>query len=72
MAGQQAGPGVAAALGGVWGELSTLAERAVDRHLRVAVTGLRRSGKTVFITSLVHHLLDGHGLPFLGAVHDGR
>jgi hypothetical protein len=59
-------------LGGVWGELSTLAERAVDRHLRVAVTGLRRSGKTVLITSLVHHLLDGLGLPFLAAVHDGR
>lgn len=59
-------------LGGIWDELSTLAERAVDRHLRIAVTGLRRSGKTVFITSLVHHLLDGHGLPFLNAVHDGR
>ena len=59
-------------LGGIWDELSTLAERAVDKHLRIAVTGLRRSGKTVFITSLVHHLLDGHGLPFLNAVHDGR
>ncbi|MFO1069321.1 MAG: YcjX family protein [Geminicoccaceae bacterium] len=56
----------------LWDELGTLADRAVDRHLRVAVTGLRRSGKTVFITSLVHHLLDGNGLPFLTAVHENR
>lgn len=49
-----------------------VADRALDRHLRLAVTGLRRSGKTVFITSLVHHLLDGGTLPFLQAVHDGR
>ncbi|MDX6751100.1 YcjX family protein [Geminicoccaceae bacterium 1502E] len=49
-----------------------VADRALDRHLRLAVTGLRRSGKTVFITSLVHHLLDGGGLPFLQAVHDER
>ena len=59
-------------LGDVWDELGILKDRALDRHLRVAVTGLSRSGKTVFITSLVHHLLDGHGLPFLQAVHDGR
>lgn len=72
MAEAPAGFSLQRALGEAWGELTTLAERAVDRHLRVAVTGLRRSGKTVFITSLVHHLLDGHGLPFLAAVHDGR
>jgi predicted YcjX-like family ATPase len=59
-------------IGDVWDELGTLTERALDRHLRIAVTGLRRSGKTVFITSLVHHLLDGLGLPFVSAVHDGR
>ncbi|NLW51473.1 MAG: YcjX family protein [Candidatus Brocadiaceae bacterium] len=29
------------------------------RTLRVAVTGLRRAGKTVFLTSLINHLLDG-------------
>ena len=61
-----------ASLGDVWDELGILKDRALDRHLRVAVTGLSRSGKTVFITSLVHHLLDGNGLPFLEAVHDGR
>ena len=59
-------------LGDVWDELGILKDRALDRHLRLAVTGLSRSGKTVFITSMVHHLLDGHGLPFLEAVHEGR
>ena len=59
-------------LGDAWDELGILKDRALDRHLRLAVTGLSRSGKTVFITSMVHHLLDGHGLPFLQTVHDGR
>jgi predicted YcjX-like family ATPase len=59
-------------LGDVWGELNILTDRALDRRVRLAVTGLSRSGKTVFITSMVHHLLDGHGLPFLEVVHDKR
>lgn len=59
-------------LGGLLEDLGRLADRALDRHLRLAVTGLRRSGKTVFTTALVHHLLDGRGLPFLAAVHEGR
>jgi predicted YcjX-like family ATPase len=59
-------------LGDAWDELGILTDRALNRHLRLAVTGLSRSGKTVFITSLVHHLIDGHGLPFLEAVHDQR
>jgi predicted YcjX-like family ATPase len=59
-------------LGSVWNEVGILTDRALDRRLRLAVTGLSRSGKTVFITSLVHHLLDGHGLPFLEVVHDDR
>jgi len=37
-------------------QLSTLAERSLDRHVRLAVTGLSRSGKTAFITALVHQL----------------
>ena len=52
-------------LGDVWDELGILTDRALDRHLRLAVTGLSRSGKTVFITSVVNHLTDGQGLPFL-------
>ena len=59
-------------LSGMWEEVGILTDRALDRHLRIAVTGLRRSGKTVLITSLVHHLQDGQGLPFLQAVHDQR
>jgi uncharacterized protein len=59
-------------LGDVWDELGILTDRALDRHLRLAVTGLSRSGKTVFITSVVNHLIDGLGLPFLQVVHDGR
>ncbi|WP_148254398.1 YcjX family GTP-binding protein [Aidingimonas lacisalsi] len=37
-------------------ELSDLLERGRDRQLRLAVTGLSRSGKTAFLTSLVHQL----------------
>jgi predicted YcjX-like family ATPase len=33
-----------------------LAERALCRKLRVAVTGLSRAGKTVFLTALLHNL----------------
>lgn len=47
-------------------------DRAWDRSVRLAVTGLSQSGKTVFITSLVNQLLHLRNLPFLGAVSDGR
>jgi len=53
-------------------EVAELGDRLVDRHVRLAVTGLRRSGKTVFTTALVHHLLDGHDLPFVAAAHEER
>ncbi|MGH6932041.1 MAG: YcjX family protein [Dongiaceae bacterium] len=33
-----------------------LAERAMRRKLRIAVTGLAQAGKTVFLTSLLHNL----------------
>ena len=52
--------------------LDDLATLALDRRLRLAVTGLRQSGKTVFITSAVHHLLTGRQLPFLRAVAEKR
>lgn len=38
-------------------EIQTLVQRGLDNHLRLAVTGLSRSGKTAFITSLVDQLL---------------
>ena len=37
-------------------ELHDLLERGRDRQLRLAVTGLSRSGKTAFLTSLVNQL----------------
>ena len=49
-----------------------LAGLARQQILRVAVTGLRQGGKTVFVTALVHHLLSGRELPFLSAVQEGR
>jgi uncharacterized protein len=56
--------------------LPTLTALARDRTLRLAVTGLSRSGKTAFITSLVHNLLTVVGgpgrLPFLRAAAERR
>ncbi|MHA1523280.1 MAG: YcjX family protein, partial [Alphaproteobacteria bacterium] len=40
--------------------------------LRLGITGLSRSGKTVFITALVHALLNGGRLPLFAALQDGR
>ncbi|PHM38124.1 YcjX family protein [Xenorhabdus innexi] len=56
-------------------ELTSLVNRGIDRHLRLAVTGLSRSGKTAFITSLVNQLLHVHSgarLPLFSTVRDGR
>lgn len=50
----------------------SLTNRMLGRSIRLAVTGLSRSGKTVFITSLIHQLLDGKKLPFLGVVSAER
>jgi predicted YcjX-like family ATPase len=41
-------------------------------NLRLGVTGLARSGKTVFITALVHNLIAGGRLPFFAAASQGR
>ena len=49
--------------------------RAADSHVRIAVTGLSRAGKTAFITSLVNQLLHvsrHDNLPFLSAARDKR
>lgn len=56
-------------------ELNALINRGVDRHLRLAVTGLSRSGKTAFITAMVNQLLsvnNGARLPMLSAVREER
>lgn len=68
-------------LRGLWGlaspaewqkGLQDLTSLALDRRLRLAITGLRQSGKSVFITTLVHHLLSGRELPFLRAAAEQR
>lgn len=43
-----------------------------DPTIRLGVTGLARSGKTVFITSLVANLLDRGRMPHLLAASEGR
>ncbi len=40
--------------------------------LRLGVTGLARSGKTVFITALIRNLTQGGRLPFFAASAEGR
>ncbi|MBF0370720.1 MAG: YcjX family protein [Magnetococcales bacterium] len=55
--------------------LDDLVHLAMDRTVRLAVTGLNHSGKTVFITSLVHQLLNGPrsgGLNFFSVVKENR
>ena len=49
--------------------------RTLDQHINLAVTGLSRSGKTAFITSLVNQLItEGNGskLSFFDPVHNGN
>ena len=56
-------------------ELNALVNRGMDRHLRLAVTGLSRSGKTAFITAMVNQLLNVHAgarLPLFSAVREER
>ncbi len=56
--------------------VADLAELAKGSTVWLAVTGLNRSGKTVFITSLVHNLLSAlhqpHRMPLLRVVGEGR
>ncbi|MGB6923757.1 MAG: YcjX family protein [Methyloceanibacter sp.] len=44
----------------------------VEPTVRLGVTGLARSGKTVFITALVHDLIAQGRMPFFDAVAQGR
>ncbi|MCW8842261.1 MAG: YcjX family protein [Rhodobacteraceae bacterium] len=50
----------------------TISETFFEPVIRLGVTGLARSGKTVFITSLVANLLDRGRMPGLSAVADAR
>ncbi|WED20560.1 YcjX family protein [Vibrio sp. JC009] len=56
-------------------EVNDLINRGMDSHLRLAVTGLSRAGKTAFITSLVNQLLFSSthdNLPLLSVSRDRR
>jgi uncharacterized protein len=54
------------------GGLKDFATGLVNPTLRLGVTGLSRSGKTVFITALVNALLKGARLPVFDAYAKGR
>uniref|UniRef100_A0A486XS47 Conserved protein YcjX with nucleoside triphosphate hydrolase domain n=1 Tax=Rheinheimera sp. BAL341 TaxID=1708203 RepID=A0A486XS47_9GAMM len=52
-----------------------LTSRALDRHIRLGVTGLSGAGKTAFITSFVQQLTQGDlaaHLPFFDVVNEQR
>lgn len=52
-----------------------LVSRTLDRHVRLAITGLSRAGKTAFITSLVNQLLHSgthDALPLFAPSREGR
>nr|WP_086940535.1 YcjX family protein [Thaumasiovibrio occultus] len=58
----------------VGNEVNKWLSRGLDRHVRLAVTGLSRAGKTAFITSLVNQLLHtstNPNLPLFPPVRDG-
>ena len=57
---------------GVESVADTLSETLFEPVIRLGVTGLARSGKTVFITSLVANLMDRARMPGLVAAADGR
>jgi uncharacterized protein len=52
--------------------LWSAAGQLVEPSVRLGVTGLARSGKTVFTTALVHHLTEGTALPAFRASAEGR
>ncbi len=52
-----------------------LVKRALDQHVKLAITGLSRAGKTAFITSLVHQLTEqgtSKNLPFFNVIQQNR
>ena len=52
--------------------IGDFASGLVTPSIRLGVTGLARSGKTVFITALVHNLIASGRLPFFDAAAEGR
>ncbi|HEY8596404.1 MAG TPA: YcjX family protein [Devosiaceae bacterium] len=54
------------------GNLADAATSPLTPTLRLGVTGLSRAGKTIFITALVHNLLNGTRLPGFAPLTEGR
>jgi len=63
---------IADEIGIALGNLADAAAAPFTPTLRLGVTGLSRSGKTIFITSLVHNLLTGGRLPGFAPLTEGR
>ncbi|BDY03965.1 YcjX family protein [Ferrimonas sp. YFM] len=55
-------------------QLEEVAQRGMDRHIRLGVTGISGAGKTAFITALVNQLLqaESHQLPAWQVMAQGR
>ena len=60
------------AAGDAFRSIGDFASGLVTPAVKLGVTGLARSGKTVFITALVHNLIAGARLPFFDAAAQGR
>lgn len=52
--------------------LAEFGQGLIQPKVRLGITGLSRSGKTVFITALVHGLIRGGRFPVFEAVAEGR
>ena len=63
---------LASRAGSVAQTLWEVSGQLVQPSLRLGVTGLARSGKTVFTTALVHHLTRNTQLPAFRASAEGR
>ncbi len=57
---------------GAWNSTTAYLGDLITPTVRLGVTGLARSGKTVFITALVRNLVSGGRLPFFPPQAEGR
>ena len=57
---------------GFQGFTTQISEGLLGAPIRLGVTGLARSGKTVFITSLISNLMEGGRMPQLAAFGQNR
>ena len=65
-------PDLSTSLTDTWAKAGHRISDLLTPSLRLGVTGLARSGKTVFITALIRNLTQGGRLPFFGPYAEGR